>query len=51
MLFYSKLSDPSCPFVIGEKETYTKLPENLLLKMREGFWWGFVGVVKKKIKF
>ena len=48
MLFYSKLSDPSCPFVIGEKETYAKLPENLLLKMREGFWWGFVGVVKKK---
>jgi len=48
LLFSSKLSDPSCPFVIGEKETFAKLPESLLLKMREGFWWGFVGVVKKK---
>lgn len=48
LLFSSKLSDPSCPFVFGEKETFAKLPENLLLKMREGFWWGFVGVVKKK---
>ena len=48
LLFSSKLSDPSCPFVIGEKETFTKLPECLLLKMREGFWWGFVGVAKKK---
>ena len=48
LLFSSKLSDPSCPFVLGEKETFAKLPEDLLLKMREGFWWGFVGVVKKK---
>ena len=48
LLFSSKLSDPSCPFVFGEKETFAKLPEDLLLKMREGFWWGFVGVVKKK---
>jgi len=52
VLFFSKLSDPSCPFVIGQKETYAKLPENLLLKMREGFWWGFVAVSKKmKIEF
>ncbi len=48
MLFSSKLSDPSCPFVLGEKNTFSKLPEDLLLKMHEGFWWGFVGVVKKK---
>jgi len=52
ILFFSKLSDPSCPFVLGQKETYSKLPENLLLKMHEGFWWGFVGVSKKmKIEF
>ncbi len=47
ILFSSKLSDPSCPFVLGKKETFSKLPENLLLKMHEGFWWGFVGVSKK----
>ena len=52
ILFFSKLSDPSCPFVLGQKDTYSKLPENLLLKMHEGFWWGFVGVSKKmKIEF
>ncbi len=52
ILFNSKLSDPSCPFVIGKKETYLKLPDSLLLKMHEGFWWGFVGVSKKmKIEF
>ena len=52
ILFFSKLSDPSCPFVLGQKETFSKLPEDLLLKMHEGFWWGFVGVSKKmKIEF
>ena len=52
LLFNSNLSDPSCPFVLGEKETFKKLPEEFLLKMREGFWWGFVAVSKKmKIKF
>mgnify|MGYP001181224563 CR=1 FL=1 len=52
LLFGSKLSDPSCPFVLGLKATYKKLPEEFLLKMREGFWWGFVAVSKKmKISF
>ena len=52
LLFKSNLSDPSCPFVIGEKTTFNKLPEEYLLKMREGFWWGFVAVSKKmKINF
>lgn len=52
LLFNSNLSDPSCPFVLGQKETFKKLPEEFLLKMREGFWWGFVAVSKKmKIKF
>lgn len=52
LLFKSNLSDPSCPFVIGEKKTFSKLPEEYLLKMREGFWWGFVAVSKKiKINF
>tara|TARA_B110000503_G_scaffold138203_1_gene223928 strand:+ start:588 stop:1295 length:708 start_codon:yes stop_codon:yes gene_type:complete len=48
LLFRSNLSDPSCPFVLGRKETFNKLPEEFLLKMREGFWWGFVAVSKKK---
>lgn len=48
LLFSSNLSDPSCPFVIGKKETFKKLPEKFLLEMREGFWWGFVAVSKKK---
>tara|TARA_B110000259_G_scaffold151806_1_gene171620 strand:+ start:329 stop:1039 length:711 start_codon:yes stop_codon:yes gene_type:complete len=48
LLFKSGLLDPSCPFVLGQKETFNKLPEEFLLKMREGFWWGFVAVSKKK---
>ena len=47
LLFKSGLLDPSCPFVLGQKETFNKLPEEFLLKMREGFWWGFVAVSKK----
>lgn len=52
ILFSSKLKDPSCPFVIGKKEEFERLPKNLLLKMREGFWWGFIAICKKmKIEF
>jgi len=51
-LFGSKLKDPSCPFVIGKKNDFRKLPKDLLKKMSEGFWWGFVGVcVKMKMNF
>ena len=51
LLFNSNLSDPSCPFVLG-KRNFKKLPDKFLLKMREGFWWGFVAVSKRmKIKF
>ena len=51
LLFNSNLKDPSCPFVIGSKSTFDKLPQAELKKMREGFWWGFVGVcIIKKIK-
>lgn len=52
LLFHSKLKDPSCPFVIGQNKTYKKLPREKLLMMREGFWWGFVGVsMISNIKF
>ena len=52
LLFASKLKDPSCPFVIGNNKTFNNISEKNLLKMKEGFWWGFVGeCVKKKYKF
>ena len=47
----SKLKDPSCPFVIGLNETFKKLNKEKLLFMKEGFWWGFVGVcIEQKFK-
>ena len=51
ILFRSKILDPSCPFVIGKSEEFKKLPESLLLKCREGFWWAFTAVcIKFNIK-
>jgi glycosyltransferase involved in cell wall biosynthesis len=47
VLFKSKISDPSCPFVLGKKEEFKKLPESLLLKCKEGFWWAFTAVCIK----
>lgn len=47
-LFNSKLKDPSCPFVIGKKNTYNLLSNNELLITREAFWWGFVAIAKKR---
>ena len=50
-LFHSKLKDPSCPFVIGLNETFLKLNKEKLLFMKEGFWWGFVGLcIKQKFR-
>jgi glycosyltransferase involved in cell wall biosynthesis len=46
VLFPNQLHDPSCPFVLG----HTKLLERvapLLIYMKEGFWWGFVGACWK----
>ena len=52
LLFQSGLRDPSCPFVLGKNEDFKSLSRNDLLKMREGFWWGFVGVcLKMNYKF
>ena len=52
LLFRSKLKDPSCPFVIGLKSTFNKLSKENLIKMKEGFWWGFVAnCLKKNLKF
>ncbi len=51
ILFNSKLRDPSCPFVIGQKKAFKLLSKKHLNMMTEGFWWGFVATCKKsKIK-
>ena len=47
VLFNSKLKDPSCPFVIGKRSDYERLPTKFLSQMSEGFWWGFVATCKK----
>lgn len=47
ILFNSKLRDPSCPFVIGQKKTFELLSKKHLNMMTEGFWWGFVAICKK----
>ncbi len=46
ILFGKSLIDPSCPFVLFEKNTYYKL-DKYLHYTREGFWWGFVAAFKK----
>jgi len=47
LLFPTQLNDPSCPFVLFKKR---KIEPNIyMLKfLKEGFWWGFVGMCIKK---
>ena len=49
-LFFSKVKDPSCPYVLSKNEFFVEI--NSYLKfMVEGFWWGFIAIcLKKKIK-
>ena len=50
-LFNSKVSDPSCPFVLAKKEIYLQLIPKLSF-VKEAYWWGFIGasvMYKKKI--
>ena len=48
-MFPTKIHDPSAPFVLFEKKTIFPYI-NYLKYLKEGFWWGFVGMcVKKKI--
>ena len=46
MLFPNQLHDPSCPFVLGHITLFKKVAP-LLIYMKEGFWWGFVGACCK----
>ncbi len=48
-LFPTTIHDPSAPFVLFKKQTI--VPHILYLTyLKEGFWWGFVGMfIKKKL--
>ena len=47
ILFRAKIHDSSCPFVLFKKDTVLPFL-NYLTFLREGFWWGFVGMCMKK---
>lgn len=46
ILFNPKIHDPSAPFVIFKKED-VKSHLHQLKFLKEGFWWGFVGMCRK----
>jgi len=46
LLFPNRLHDPSCPFVFGSTKLLKRMAP-LLVYMKEGFWWGFVGACWK----
>ncbi len=49
ILFFSKVSDPSCPYIFSKKVFFKEINPYLTF-MVEGFWWGFVAIcIKKKI--
>ena len=47
LLFSTQLHDPSCPFVLFRRRKV--IPHTKMLNfLKEGFWWGFVGMCVKK---
>ena len=47
VLFFSRVKDPSCPYILSKNEFFVTI--NPYLKfMVEGFWWGFVAICLKK---
>ena len=47
ILFFSKVKDPSCPYILSKNEFFVTI--NPYLKfMVEGFWWGFIAICLKK---
>ena len=47
ILFFSKIKDPSCPYIFCKTSFFKKI--NPYLKfMIEGFWWGFIAICLKK---
>jgi glycosyltransferase involved in cell wall biosynthesis len=51
LLFNSKITDPSCPYIFAKKEIFLELLPKLSY-VKEAYWWGFVGaatMLEKKI--
>ena len=47
VLFFSRVKDPSCPYILSKNEFFVTI--NPYLKfMVEGFWWGFIAICLKK---
>ncbi|NTU46247.1 glycosyltransferase family 2 protein [Candidatus Roizmanbacteria bacterium] len=46
-LFPTEIHDPSAPFVLFKKKKISKYIPYLKF-MKEGFWWGFIGMAVKK---
>lgn len=47
ILFPTSIHDPSAPYVLFKKQTI--IPHTSHLKhLREGFWWGFIGMCTRK---
>lgn len=46
LLFPIPIHDPSAPFVLFKKETIIRYV-HLLRYLKEGFWWGFIGMCVK----
>ena len=49
ILFFSKIKDPSCPYIFCRKITFLELQKYLSF-MTEGFWWGFIAASLKENK-
>ena len=52
LLFNSKITDPSCPYVFAKKNIYLELLPKLSY-VKEAYWWGFIGaaiMLKKKME-
>lgn len=47
LLFKTNIHDPSCPFVLFQKKKILPYLKQLTY-LKEGFWWGFVGLCTKK---
>ena len=47
ILFFSKVKDPSCPYILSKNEFFVTI-DSYLKFMVEGFWWGFIAICLKK---
>ena len=47
ILFFSKVKDPSCPYVLSKNDFFVTI-NSYLNFMVEGFWWGFIAICLKK---